>query len=495
MCAIGRAIRRKSSALRSRSIQHRHASRTGTVAGRILVGVGLAAGIWGAAYAQPSGEAPPVAPVGLWQRSNLLGDMGGLRPTLQSRGIMLGLQEVSEVLDRRASGSRAGEYEGLTTLDLGLDAGKAFGWSGGSFNFSVLQIHANTRAANDLNNLAHVSGIAASRTTRLWELWYDQAFAGGTADVKIGQQSLDQEFISSQYAATFVNTMMGWPMLPADDLYGGGPAYPLSSLGVRLRVQASPAWTLLGGVFNDNPPGGPFNDDSQTRGAEASGTRFNLNSGALWIGEVQYALNASPAKDCGSLECGLPGTYKLGAWYDTARFPDQRYDTDGVSLADPASSGVPRTHRGNYSVYAVADQMVWRQVGGPRSVGVFARVMGAPSDRNLMDYAISSGVVVKAPLAGRDDDVFGVGFGWSNVSSDASDLDRDTQSVSDFPSPVRTAGRFVDITYQYQAAPWWQIQPDVQYVDSPSGGMPDPLDPTRWLGSEWIVGVRTTVDF
>ena len=495
MRAIGKGLRRESTPLRARSVLPRHVSRAGMMAGRVFVGVSLAAGIWGTAYAQSTGEAPPVDPPGLWQRSNLLGDMGGLRPALQRRGITLGLQEISEVLDRSAGGSRAGEYEGLTTLDLGLDAGEAFGWSGGSFNLSVLQIHANTRAANDLNNLAHVSGIAASRTTRLWELWYDQAFAGGTADVKIGQQSLDQEFISSQYAATFVNTMMGWPMLPADDLYGGGPAYPLSSLGVRLRVQASPAWTLLGGVFNDNPPGGPFEDDSQTRGSEASGTRFNLNTGALWIGEVQYAVNASPAKDCGSLECGLPGTYKLGAWYDTATFPGQRYDTDGVSRADPASSGISRTHHGNYSVYAVADQMVWRQVGGPRSVGVFARVMGAPSDRNLMDYAISSGVVVKAPLARRDDDVFGVGFGWSNVSSDASDLDRDTQSFSGLPSPVRTAGRFVDITYQYQAAAWWQIQPDVQYVDSPSGGMPDPLDPTRWLGSEWIVGLRTTVDF
>ena len=33
---------------------------------------------------------------------------------------------------------------------------------------------------------------------------------------------------------------------------------------------------------------------------------------------------------------GLPGTYKLGAWFDTAKFPDQRFDTMGLSLADPA---------------------------------------------------------------------------------------------------------------------------------------------------------------
>ena len=55
-------------------------------------------------------------------------------------------------------------------------------------------------------------------------------------DVKIGQQSLDQEFMVSQNASYFINTMFGWPMLPSADLPGGGPAYPLSALGVRGRL-------------------------------------------------------------------------------------------------------------------------------------------------------------------------------------------------------------------------------------------------------------------
>ena len=74
--------------------------------------------------------------------------------------------------------------------------------------------------------------------------------------------------------------MAGWPLLPSVDQYAGGPAYPLSSLGVRIKGEVAPHITGLLGVFNDNPPGGPFNDDSQTRGREASGTRFNLNTPA-----------------------------------------------------------------------------------------------------------------------------------------------------------------------------------------------------------------------
>ena len=74
-------------------------------------------------------------------------------------------------------------------------------------------------------------------------------------DVKLGQQSIDQEFLISQGSLTFLNTVMGWPMVPTTDLYAGGPSYPLSSLGVRLRARPNDNLTLLGGVFQDNPPG------------------------------------------------------------------------------------------------------------------------------------------------------------------------------------------------------------------------------------------------
>ncbi len=48
----------------------------------------------------------------------------------------------------------------------------------------------------------------------------------------------------------------------------------------RTHGQLAPNVTGLLGVFDDNPPGGPFEDDSQTRGPEANGVRFSLNTGA-----------------------------------------------------------------------------------------------------------------------------------------------------------------------------------------------------------------------
>jgi len=447
----------------------------------------------------PSTPPPPASPTpggGLWQRANLLGEMGGLRPALDRYGLSLGISEISEVLGNVTGGVRRGaDYDGLTTMSLRLDTAKAFGWPGGSAYVSALQIHGRSLSSDTLDTLQTASGIESERATRLWELWFDQAFLGGRLDVKFGQQAIDQEFMLSQYSALFVNTVMGWPMLPSADLYAGGPAYPLSSLGVRLQVKAGDTVTLRGGVFDDNPPGGPFDDDSQLRRREAAGAAFNLNTGALWIGEVQYAAHQSPAAACASLACGLPGTYKLGFWYDSGSFPDQRFGSDGLSLANPAGSGNPLMHHGNFSFYAMADQMVWRQPQGARAVGVFVRAMAAPADRNLIDASLDAGVTVTAPLPGRDGDTFGIGYGWAHVSPRAAGLDSDTARFGGSPYPVRGAEQFVELTYQFQAAPWWMVQPDLQYVLNPGGGIADPNRPGHRVASELVLGLRTAITF
>ncbi len=434
-------------------------------------------------------------PTVLWDRSNLLGNMGGLRTILGKYGITFLLSETSEVLGNVTGGLRQGaDYEGATIMALSLDTDKAFGWRGGTFYASALQIHGRGLTANNLYNLHVVSGFEAQRTTRLWELWFQQSFAGGKADVKIGQIGIDQEFIVSQGACLYVNAMMGWPVLPAADLYAGGPAFPLSSPAVRLRVQPDSAVTVLAGVFDDNPPGGPFDDDSQLRDAEASGTRFNMTTGALFIGEVQYAVNL-PSTEGGGRSPGLPGTYKLGAWYDTAKFPDQRFTASGLSLANPEGDETARMDRNNFSIYGVADQVVWRETRGPRTVSAFARLMGAPPDRNLIDWSLNAGVNVTALLPGRSNDVCGIGYGWAHVSGNAADLDRDTSFYSGTPYPARGSEQFIEVTYQCQVAPWWIIQPDLQYIIEPGGGIENPFHPSKLVGNELVLGVRTIINF
>ncbi|MFM0140626.1 carbohydrate porin [Caballeronia grimmiae] len=173
-------------------------------------------------------------PTGIWERPNLFGDMGGLRPWLGKYGVTLNLQETSEYLNNLSGGTkRGGAYDGLTQVSVAVDTEKAVGLTGGSFYVSALQIHGANLTQRNLQTLQSATGIEANATTRLWELWYQQALLGDTVDVKIGQQSLDQDFIVSQSATPFMNATFGWPVLPStvDVRSGRYPARRASVFG------------------------------------------------------------------------------------------------------------------------------------------------------------------------------------------------------------------------------------------------------------------------
>jgi len=454
----------------------------------------------GAAASSPPPNASGAGPFGFltsnWHSSSLLGDMWGVRPMLAKYGMTLTIQEQSEVLGNVTGGTRQGfEYDGLTTATLQMDTQRAFGLYGGLFNVSALQIHGRNLSADNLDTLQTASGIEADRATRLWELWYQQKLFDDKLDVKIGQQSLDQEFMVSQNASYFVNTMFGWPMLPSADLPGGGPAYPLSALGVRARAHVTDSVTILAGVFNGSPVA---NNTGDPQMQNPSGVSFPLNGGALAIAELQFAYPSSGTLVQANETEPLARTYKIGFWYDTESFADQRYDNTALSLANPMSDGIAATHQGDYAFYAVADQMIYRWDNDPdRNINVFIRPMFTPlQDRNLINFSLNAGLAMHEPFFGRDDDTAGLGMGFARVSNSVTGLSLDAAFYNPgVYSPERTNETFLEATYQYQVTPWWQIQPDVQYVFNPGGGIVDPNNPTQKIKNEAVLGVRTTITF
>lgn len=386
------------------------------------------------------------------QTPGLLGDAGGVRTALGNLGITLNVSDSENLLGDVSGGVKQGAtLQGVTTADVQVDTGKALGLAGGTVNVSALQIHGRSLSAYYLDNLQAANGNEADDATRLWELWYDQTI-GANADVKLGQQSIDNEFMVSTNSGLFVNTMAGWPLVPSDDLFAGGPAYPLSSLGARVLVKPAGNVTLLAGVFDDDPPGDAFDDDPQEK--DAGGVRFSLRSGALMIAEAQLARPG--------------GVYRLGFWVDTGRFVDQE-------------TGAP--HKGNTSIYGVVDQSL------APNVNVFARLMGAPDAQNLIDFSLNGGVTLSAPLAARPNDMAGIDFGLAKVSGRAAALDREGGG------PVRSTEELVELTYQAQAAPWLVVQPDVQFIVHPGGGIVDPDDGARMLGDEVVAGIRAVTSF
>ncbi len=436
----------------------------------------------GASTPEPKGE-------GFWDRANLFGDVGGLRSRLIARGLTLSLSETDEVLGNPTGGRRQTVvYGGLTRAGLAVDIDRAFGLPGGTFKVTGYQIHGCGLSLNALGgNLHTVSNIEASnRGTLLGELWYEQAVLDGKFTVRAGQLLADVEFLSSEYAGLFTNATFGWPTFAATVLPSGGPAYPLAVLGIRVKARPAEAWTVLGAVFNGDPSG-PEREDR--RAVNPSGTAFRLSDGVFAIAEVQYALGSS---DVG----GLPGIYKIGGWYHTPRFDSPRRSSDGLLLADPLSNGQVAARRGNWSLYAVADQLVWREDGTKdQGIGVFARVMGGPGDRNLLNFYADAGVTWKGALPGRMDDTLGLAVAVARFSDAAAKSDSDTAYFTGEPRRIRRNETVIELAYQAQVAPWWIVQPTAQYVANLNGGAADPARPGRRLPNAVVLGLRTGVTF
>ncbi|MCG3102599.1 carbohydrate porin, partial [Enterobacter sp. DRP3] len=63
----------------------------------------------------------------------------------------------------------------------------------------------------------------------------------------------------------------------------------------------------------------------------------------------------------------------------------------------------------------------------------------SPGDRNVVDFAANAGVTLKAPFAGRDNDVAGIAIGYAKIGSHARGLDGDTGVYTTPGYPVRRA--------------------------------------------------------
>ena len=131
-----------------------------------------------------------------------------------------------------------------------------------------------------------------------------------------------------------------------------------------------------------------------------------------------------------------------------------------------------------------------------RNVNFFGRVLWAPqADRNLVTFSLNAGITFHEPIMHRDDDTFSVGMGYAKVGSAASALDKATAYYTGTFVPARGGETYLEVTYQYQATPWWQIQPDLQYVFNPGGGVANPNSPAKRVGNELVLGVRTNILF
>jgi porin len=412
------------------------------------------------------------------------GDPDGVRAALAEKGVTYGINYIGEILGNTGGLKQGVIYEGRLEGILDADLEKLWGLKGLIFHTNVFQIHGAGLSRENLENVFVASSIEALPTTRLYELYLEQKLSEETS-VRFGQLAADTEFLISTNAGNFINSTFGWPGITAVDLPSGGPAYPLATPGVRVKFEPEKNFTFLAAIF-DGDPAGPGLNDPQER--DRYGLNFRVSDPPFLIQEAQYKYNQDKK------DSGLPGTVKLGAWEHAGSFNDLRFDRQGVSIA---ISGFPGASLpGNFGLYGVIDQQIYRLPGddADKGVNLFARLSASPSDRNLIDFYADGGFVFSGFIPQRPDDNFGIGLAYANISDQARAFDRDVAFAQAAALPVRSFEALLEIYYKYQIVPGLVLQPDFQYIWNPgAGGVVQPNGAR--VENAAIGGIRISVNY
>ncbi len=413
----------------------------------------------------------PSQPQTLWERDSLFGDLGGRRTWLADHGVAIAPTYIGEVMGNVSGGAggymgrgRGVIYESLLTVPVDVTLSKLVpGWDA-TVHADAMWIAGPGLSPSYVGDIGDTSNIQAYNTVRLHELWFQQNFWDQRISLKVGQIAADTEFFLTATGALFVNSVFGAPPLLGGNLPDPHDpnVYPMGASGVRLLVRPDPRFYVMAGVFNGT---------AESQVDNPHGTHFPLNpdSGALIVSEAGYLLNQ------GAEDKGLQGTYKVGSFVHTHNFNGW-----GSQTAAALGTGSVTSSGSDYGVYGIADQQLYFRDG--RTVSAFARVGSAPSDVNVVDWYVDGGFNFAGFVPGRDNDVAGVAFARSMFSDHYSDYQVAANGTNPYGSET-----LVEATYKVQLSGWWYVQPDFQYIWTPSGQQGSP--------NAAVIGVRSGISF
>jgi porin len=387
-----------------------------------------------------------------WKRATMLGDMWGFRNTLDNYGFEFDPTYTGEVMGNTAGGMKQGTvYDSSVNLPLTVYLGKLVnGWDGGTIHANALWIAGRSLSSDYVGDISGASNIAGYDALRLHELWFQQTFWSQRASLKFGLVAADAEFFTSDTASLFINGTFGAFTLVGANL-PNPPVYPMATPAVRFLIQPIPQFYFQSGIYYGNTGA----QDENRNGLDFN---FDGRNGALIFSEIGWLVNQAAG------DRGLVGTYKVGSFVHTANFPN---DISG------AGDGA------NYGIYGVVDQEIYQH--GGKTISFFTRGGGAPADVNTIAWYVDGGFNFSGFIPGRLNDVAGVALACSSFSSDFSDA-----QVTGGSRPYNTES-ILEATYKIQISPWWTLQPDFQYIFTPSGE-----DGSR---NATILGLRTSVTF
>jgi porin len=288
------------------------------------------------------------------------------------------------------------------------------------------------------------ANVGPTRSIRLSEFFWEQAFDEDRIDVRIGRTSPTLDFAVSDISCEFISGIIC--AQPGTWYFtNNNPAYPAASWGGFLNFAATPTIYFRTGVYDD---------DSNLGGVNGFNWNVEHSTGVFIPMELGYQTNFDNAR--------YPAKYDVGGYWDDADYTTPA----GVSM------------RGRTAVYAQAQQTVWRpDPTSHQSLTLFGGGIiyngGAPYWAQV--YA---GLFDRAPFSWRQGDSIGlIGSYYANASDQL---------------PTAPSQWYYELNYGYRVIPGVVFKPYTQFVVAPNDLLP--LPGTKRPSNAWVLGFQVSVN-
>ena len=321
--------------------------------------------------------------------------------------------------------SGATQYEGLLDLLFTVDLEQTRMPLPGRFVFLAQNTHGRGLTEDFIGDTQVISNIdSGDNISQISEYWWELGLLDDDVTLRLGKQDVNTEFLLVEMAEDFIQSSFG--LSPSS---AGLPTYPDPSMAAVLLSQLTNRTRLKLGIWDGLASGGSWG--------------FSGNDVILLIGELEHKYSLYGGR--------LPGIFELGLAYNSDGF------VDGELFPS------------EWGYYLQWEQLVCRErpcdPEDSQGLGIFAlylpRFGGGPvtaSPLETIEDSAAAGVVYRGLLPGRDNDVVGAGVAWARLNLGGTNQET-----------------VVETFYKAQVTPSVSLQPDLQYIASPSGIYRDSL--------------------
>ncbi|WP_200335851.1 carbohydrate porin [Thiocystis violacea] len=397
----------------------------------IAISLLLSSGIAMAEGAQSASDA-------WYERKQLTGNWGGVRDSLEDRGISPFLVYDS-IIGANVSGGieAANDFTGQVYAGIKLDLEKLLGLNRTTFKMSMVNRHGDS-VGEFVGGIYDPMTIYGGQTTYLYDLWLETTFGDNWA-LKLGRISADQDFAVSPLYAYSLSTAINGP-IRALLLENAMTSFPYAVWGGRLKYRIAEQHHFQIGAYQIGPNMWNYHDH---------GVDFSIRGDDGVSILAQYDWTPKVLDRPAHVYVGV-----INSFYDFNDF-DEASTTDYFAR-----------------FYGHADVEV---VDGLKLFGLLTY-----SDQDEVaktPFQGSVGAIYKGLIPSREDDRT---FFYATYGGLSNDYGRSLGEDVDFEAVYELGHRF-------QIIPSFFIQPSVQYIQKPggTGNIDDAIVLGAWIGASF----------